>query len=119
MFKARNVEPKKQPLLANSPVTTIVSRQRLDNNVPAATDTHQQRGTLGMASSVRETVKKRGSWKTVGKEPPFREDLNAEAEESPLRETIPRKRLAMTQQAGKGLAGAVVNYELWRLAVEL
>jgi hypothetical protein len=40
-----------------------------------------------------------------------------EAEESPLLVAAARKRLVKTQQAGKGLAGAVVIYELWRLAV--
>jgi hypothetical protein len=32
-------------------------------------------------SFVRKAVKKRGSWKRVGREPPFREDLSMEAEE--------------------------------------
>jgi hypothetical protein len=39
-------------------------------------------------------VKKRDSW-TVGREPPFREDLSAEAEESPLLEAVTRKRLVL------------------------
>jgi hypothetical protein len=42
-----------------------------------------------------------------------------EAEESPLLEAIVRERLVKTQQAGKGLAGAVVISELWRLPVTL
>jgi hypothetical protein len=42
-----------------------------------------------------------------------------EAEESPLLEAVARERLVKTQQAGKGLAGAVVICELWRLAVAL
>jgi hypothetical protein len=42
-----------------------------------------------------------------------------EAVETPLLEAVARERLAKTQQAGKGLAGAVVIFELWRLAVEL
>jgi hypothetical protein len=42
-----------------------------------------------------------------------------EAEESPLLEVVVRKRLMMTQQAGKGLAGAVMICELCRLAVAL
>jgi hypothetical protein len=33
--------------------------------------------------------------------------------------TVARKRVMITQQSGKGLAGAVVIYELWRLVVEL
>jgi hypothetical protein len=45
--------------------------------------------------------------------------LSAEAEESPLLEAVTRERLVKTQQAGKGLTGAVVFYELWRLAVAL
>jgi hypothetical protein len=32
-------------------------------------------------SSVREAVKKSDSWKRVGRQPPFREDLSTEAEE--------------------------------------
>jgi hypothetical protein len=42
-----------------------------------------------------------------------------ETEESPLLEAVVRERLMKTQQAGKGLAGAVVIYELWALAVAL
>jgi hypothetical protein len=119
MFKVRTVEPKKQPLLANGPVTTIVSRQWFGKHVPAAMDTHATKRYSwkrcflvpckrairkrwgNRANSVRVTVKKRGSWKRVEREPPFREDLSAEAEESPLRETVPRERLVKTQQAGK------------------
>jgi hypothetical protein len=46
-------------------------------------------------------MKKRDSWKTVGREPQFREDLSAEAEESPLLEAVTREQLVKTQQAGK------------------
>jgi hypothetical protein len=53
-------------------------------------------------------VKKRDSWKRVGKELPFRKDLRAEAEESPLLEAVTTERLVKTLKAGKGLAGAVV-----------
>jgi hypothetical protein len=42
-----------------------------------------------------------------------------EAEESPLLEAVAREGLVKTQQAGKGLADAVVICELWRLAVAL
>jgi hypothetical protein len=42
-----------------------------------------------------------------------------EAEESPLLEAGARERLMKIQQAGKGLAGAVVICEMWRLAVAL
>jgi hypothetical protein len=45
--------------------------------------------------------------------------LRAEAEESPLLETVTKERLVKTQQAGKGLAFAVVISELWRLAMAL
>jgi hypothetical protein len=64
-------------------------------------------------------VKKRVSWKRVGREPLFREDLSAEAEKSPLLEAVTRERLVKTEQAGKGLAGSIVICELWRLAVAL
>jgi hypothetical protein len=39
--------------------------------------------------------------KSVGWEPPFRENLSAEAEESPLLEVVTREHLVKTQQAGK------------------
>jgi hypothetical protein len=34
-------------------------------------------------------------------------------------EAVARERLVKTQQAGKGLADAVVNCELWRVAMAL
>jgi hypothetical protein len=55
-------------------------------------------------SSAQEAVKK---W-TVGREPPFREDSSAEAEEFPLLEAVTTERLVKIQQAGKSLAGSVV-----------
>jgi hypothetical protein len=57
--------------------------------------------------------------KSDRREPPFREDLSSEGEESPLLEAVTRERLVKTQQAGKGLVEAVVICEMWRLAVEL
>jgi hypothetical protein len=41
------------------------------------------------------------SWKRLGREQPFREDLGAE--ESPLLEAVAKKRLLKTQWAGKYL----------------
>jgi hypothetical protein len=38
---------------------------------------------------------------SVGREPPLREDLSTEAEESPLLEAVTRERLVKTQRAGK------------------
>jgi hypothetical protein len=42
-----------------------------------------------------------------------------EAEEPLLLEAVARERLVKTQKSGKGLAGAVVICEFWRLAVAL
>jgi hypothetical protein len=42
-----------------------------------------------------------------------------EAEQSPLLEAVARERQVKKQQVRKGLACAVVIYELWRLAVEV
>jgi hypothetical protein len=64
-------------------------------------------------------VKERDIWKRVGREPPFREDVSAEAEECPPLEAVTRERLVKTQQAENGLAGVVVICELWRLVVTL
>jgi hypothetical protein len=54
-----------------------------------------------------------------GREPPFREDLSMEAEESPWLEAVTRERLMKTQKARKDLVCAVVICELWRLAMTL
>jgi hypothetical protein len=42
-----------------------------------------------------------------------------EDEESPRLEAVASVLLVKTQMAGKGLAGAVVNCEVWRLVVAL
>jgi hypothetical protein len=83
LLKARTAEPEKEPLLVNSSETTSLSMQRLCKHVPAETDTNAtievllevvfsnrslQRGYKGdnwgnRASSVRKSVRKRGSWK--------------------------------------------------------
>jgi hypothetical protein len=65
-------------------------------------------------SSARETVKK-----SVGSEPPFREDLIAEAEEFPVLEVVTRERLVKAQQIGKHLAHALVTCKAWILAMAL
>jgi hypothetical protein len=41
------------------------------------------------------------------------------AEEFPLLESVARELLMTTKQAGKGLAGAVVIYKVWRLVIAL
>jgi hypothetical protein len=48
-------------------------------------------------SSVREIVKKRGSWKGAA----IQRGLEREVEESVLLEAVTRERLVKTQQAGK------------------
>jgi hypothetical protein len=55
----------------------------------------------------------------VGREPPLRENLNAEAEGLPLLESVTRERMVKTQQAEKFLACAVVVYKVWRSPMEL
>jgi hypothetical protein len=135
LLKIRTTELGKRPLLVNGSDITLVARQRLGKHVPAATDKHAAVEVLlekvfctrsmqrdykedkwrNRFSSVRESVKKRGSWK--GKR--LREDLSTEAEESPLREAATRERLLKTQQVVKVLAGSVVICELWRLVVRL
>jgi hypothetical protein len=42
-----------------------------------------------------------------------REAVKIEPEESPLLEAAVRERLVKTQEAGKGLAGAVVICKVW------
>jgi hypothetical protein len=49
----------------------------------------------------------------------WREDLRAEAEESPLLEAVTRELPVKTQQAGNGLAGVVMICELWRSPMAL
>jgi hypothetical protein len=49
----------------------------------------------------------------------LRENLSAEAEESPLLEAITRERLVKILQAEKDLACAVVICKVWRMAMAL
>jgi hypothetical protein len=49
---------------------------------------------------------------------PDSNDVSTEAEESPLLEAVARERPVNTR-AAKGLADAVVIYELWTLAIAL
>jgi hypothetical protein len=83
LFKGRNVEIEKHPLLANSSETISVSRQQFGKHVSAATDTHATIEALlemgfsarsvkrsfkednwgNRVSSVLEALKKRFSWK--------------------------------------------------------
>jgi hypothetical protein len=55
----------------------------------------------------------------IGKKQPFRDDLNAEVEESPLLEAVTRERLVKTQQAGKDLPCVVTIFKVWRSAMPL
>jgi hypothetical protein len=73
-----------------------------------------RKGTAVSLRSAQEALYKR----TVGREPPFREDWRAEAEFS-LLEAVTKEQLVKTQKAGKNLAGAVVVFQLWRLTVAL
>jgi hypothetical protein len=57
---------------------------------------HKEDNWSNQVSSAREPVKERDSWKRVGREPPFREDLSAEAEGAPLLEAVARERLVKT-----------------------
>jgi hypothetical protein len=67
-------------------------------------------------SSAREAEERRHS--TVV-EYSLDSNVHTEAEESPLLEAVAKECLVKTQQAGKGLAGAVVICKVWRLAVAL
>jgi hypothetical protein len=51
----------------------------------------------------------------VGKEPPFREDMRAGAEESPLLEAVTRKRLVTDNTS----LCALVMCKVWKLAMAL
>jgi hypothetical protein len=102
---------KKETLLSNNGLVSV----------PVAADTHitidvlleavcstlpVQRAYKGdnrgnKVNFVWDVVKKRDSWNVVEREPPFREDLNAEAETSPLLESVTRERLVKALQAGK------------------
>jgi hypothetical protein len=50
---------------------------------------------------------------------PASNEVSAEAEESPLLESVTKERLVKTQQDGKDLACAVVICKVWRLAMAL
>jgi hypothetical protein len=55
---------------------------------------------------------------SVGREPEFKDDLTAEAEESPLLEAVTRERLVKIQQDRKDLACAVIC-KAWRSSMVL
>jgi hypothetical protein len=70
------------------------------------------RGTqLGQPSELYKGVRRKGS---VGREPPFGEDLSAEAEESPPLIAVIGEGLMKIQEAGKRLADAMVICKVWR-----
>jgi hypothetical protein len=50
---------------------------------------------------------------------PVWNSVSAEAEKSPLSETVTRKRLVKTLQAGEGLVFTAVISKVWRLAMVL
>jgi hypothetical protein len=103
---------------------TFVPRQRLGKHVPAETDKHatievlmetvfsirlvqgghKEESLCKRISSVREYVKR---------------TLSCEAEESVLLEGVATEWLMKIEQIGNGLAGAVMIYELSRLAAAL
>jgi hypothetical protein len=56
---------------------------------------------------------------SVGKEPPFGEDLSPEAEEYPFSEAVTRQLLVKTLRAGKYLACALMNFKVWKLTLAL
>jgi hypothetical protein len=75
------------------------------------------RKTTGITKSVLyDSLCRKDS---VGREPPFRQDLSAEAEVYPLLEAVTRERLVKTEQDRKDLVCAVVIFEAWKLAMAL
>jgi hypothetical protein len=85
LLKARTVEPEKQPLLAKGSEIIFVSRQRLGQHFPAATDTHATEEQCFLRGPYRGVIRKTiGAFCTgvceekssVGREPPLREDFS-------------------------------------------
>jgi hypothetical protein len=66
-------------------------------------------------SSVRESVKKRFSWKGAA----IQKGLERGSRRTSTVKAVTRERLVKTQQAGNGKAGAVLICKVWRLAVAL
>jgi hypothetical protein len=110
--KARTVESEKQPLLARGSEITFVSRHRLSKHVPATTDKYVtinlllekifstqfvQKGNMednsgNRVSSVREFVRKRGSWKVSA----VQSGLKHGSRRVVMLETVTRKLLVKT-----------------------
>jgi hypothetical protein len=80
---------------------------------------YKKENSGNQSSSVWEAVKKRNSWKRLGREVPFREDLSAEDEEFSLLEVSTRERLVKTQQVEEGLASTVLIFKVCRLTITL
>jgi hypothetical protein len=103
--------------------TMAVSGQRLGKHVNAATDTKATKEQeYFLCGPCREVITRAVGVMSSAK---FcmggceNRTLARDAEESPLLEAIAREQLVRTQQARKGLAGAVVICELWRFVVAL
>jgi hypothetical protein len=98
--------------------TAAVSGQQLGKHIPAAMDTNttiEERWFLrGLCRELitRTAGAMRGVECCMGG--CADRTWSREAEEYQLLEAVARERLVKTQQAGKGLAGAVVICELWR-----
>jgi hypothetical protein len=70
--------------------------------------TSYKKGDWGdQVSSVREAVKKMGSWNRVAREPSLREDERGNRR-IPTVKAVTRERLVRTQHAGEDLACAVI-----------
>jgi hypothetical protein len=91
-----------------------VARQQVHNN--ATVGRNNRRSVFSMCSVPRKEGHSSVEFCTGGCED---RTSTCKAEESPLLEAVARERLMKTQQTGKGLTGAVVICELWRLAVTL
>jgi hypothetical protein len=118
-----------QPLLCDDceigEYTSDASRQRLVKHVPVATNRRATIEVLLETGCFYVVRAEELSLRQLGQPSQFctgvceERTWAREAEKSPLIEAVARERLVKTQQDEKGLADAVVIYELWRLAVVL
>jgi hypothetical protein len=83
-------------------------------STPRQTDWLTVSRNLTLLCSATKSVLCGSLWRneSAGREPPFRVDVSAEAEEFPLLEAVTKERLVKTQKIGKGL-------EAWLRIVEI
>jgi hypothetical protein len=111
----------RQEIYIHNPACKAVSRQRLDKHIPGATGTQATTDVLleTVFSTTSAQMCYKDNWiknSSIGREPPFGEDLGPEAEEQSLLEAVTRQLIVKTLRLEKTWR---VICKMWKLAMLL